>query len=118
MAAKRNPKTRPAKRGGGVTPPAKPRNFGVASITAGIAALGIGAALLGLFVRRPRANPAEHPAPDLALDKPRPGPHDRAPDAFRPDPTAPVPDAMRESLRPATGAAPGFAADRGSTTGV
>ena len=96
---------------------AEPRNLGIATITAGIAALGIGAAFLGLFVRRSRANPAEHAAPDLALDKPHPGPHDRAPDAFRPDPTAPVPDAMRDSLRPATGGAPGFAADRGSTIG-
>ena len=96
----------------------KPRHFGVATITAGIAALGIGAAFLGLFVKRAKPNPAEHAAPDLALDKPHPGPHDRAPDAFRPDPTAPVPEAMRDSLRPATGPAPGFAADRGATTGV
>ena len=118
MAAKGNPKTRPAKRARTATPAAKPRTFGVASITAGIAALGIGAALLGLFTRRPRTNPAEHAAPDLALDKPHPGPGDRAPDAFRPDPTAPVSEEMRDSLRPATGPAPGFAADRGSTTGV
>ncbi|MFD1788381.1 hypothetical protein ACFSC3_12440 [Sphingomonas floccifaciens] len=52
------------------------------------------------------AGNAEHPAPDLALDKPHPGPTDRAPDAFRPDPTAPVPDSEREGLRPATGPAP------------
>jgi hypothetical protein len=96
----------------------KPRNLGVATITAGIAALGLGAAFLGLFVRRSRTNPAEHAAPDLALGKPRPGAADRAPDAFRPDPTAPVPDSMRDSLRPATGPTPGFAADRGSTTGI
>ena len=49
---------------------------------------------------------AEHAAPDLALDKPRPGPTDRAPEAFRPDPTAPVPESEREALRPATGPAP------------
>jgi len=58
-------------------------------------------------------NPAaEHSAPDLA-----PGAavsaDARAPEAFRPDPTA-VPTAEeREALRPATGPAPGFAADRG-----
>ncbi|WP_375421005.1 hypothetical protein [uncultured Sphingomonas sp.] len=118
MAAKGNPKSSSAKRGASAGSSAKPRNFGVATITAGIAALGIGAAFLGLFVRRSRTNPAEHAAPDLALDKPHPGPHDRAPDAFRPDPTAPVPEGMRDSLRPATGPAPGFAADRGSTIGV
>lgn len=49
---------------------------------------------------------AEHAAPDLALDAPRPGPDDRAPEAFRPDPTAPVPESEREALRPATGPAP------------
>ena len=49
---------------------------------------------------------AEHAAPDLALDKPRPGAGDRAPLAFRPDPTAPVPASEREGLRPATGPAP------------
>jgi len=49
---------------------------------------------------------AEHAAPDLALDKPRPGADDRAPDAFRPDPTAPVPASEREGLRPATAPAP------------
>lgn len=116
MAAK-GPKPHRAKPSASPTR-AKPRNFGVATITAGIAALGLGAAFLGLFVRRSRANPAEHAAPDLALDKPRPTAGDRAPDAFRPDPTAPVPAEMRDSLRPATGPAPGFAADRGSTTGV
>lgn len=116
MAAKGNPKSRRAKRTN--KPPKQlSRTFGVATITAGIAALGIGAAFLGLFVRRPRANPAEHAAPDLALDKPHPGADDRAPDAFRPDPTAPVPEAMRDSLRPATGRAPGFAENRGTTIG-
>ncbi len=49
---------------------------------------------------------AEHAAPDLALDRPHPGPTDHAPEAFRPDPTAPVPESEREGLRPATGPAP------------
>lgn len=77
--------------------------------------LGVGAAafagtvaLLGIFARRREwlIGDAEHAAPDLALDQPRPGSEDRAPDAFRPDPTAPVPANEREGLRPATGPAP------------
>lgn len=95
-------------------PSAKPRTFGLGLLSAGAAAIGIGATLVAVLLRRPKTNPAEHSAPDLAPDKPAPGPRDRAPDAFRPDPTAPVPAGMRESLRPATGHAPGFAADRGS----
>ncbi|MEG8014182.1 hypothetical protein [Sphingomonas sp. 22R3R2A-7] len=63
---------------------------------------------------RSKANPAEHAAPDLALDKPRPGADDRAPEAFRPDPTAGPTKAERESLRPATGPAPSLVADRGT----
>lgn len=56
----------------------------------------------------------EHVPVDLALDKPHPGPNDRAPDAFRPDPTAPVPAGERDALRPATGPAPTLVADRGN----
>lgn len=82
--------------------------------TIGTAVLAVGAGLAAFLLRK-RRNPAEHAAPDLALGKPRPGPDDRAPEAFRPDPTA-VPSAgERESLRPATGPAPGFAADRNTT---
>ena len=81
----------------------------------GAAIFAAGAGLAAFLFRRMRANPAEHAAPDLAMDKPHPGPDDRAPEAFRPDPTA-VPSAgERESLRPATGPAPGFAADRNTT---
>jgi hypothetical protein len=65
-----------------------------------------GAYLARRFVVAPSPSGAEHAAPDLALDRPRPGPDDRAPDAFRPDPTAPVPESEREALRPATGPAP------------
>lgn len=54
----------------------------------------------------------EHVPTDLMGDAP-PGAGDRAIDAFRPDPTAPVPPEMRESLRPATGPATGFAGNRG-----
>jgi hypothetical protein len=96
---------------------AKPRTFGVGLLSAGAAALGIGAALVAVLLRRSKADsalPTGHAVPDLAADKPTPGTYERAPDHFRPDPTAPVPPEMRESLRPATGHAPGFAADRGS----
>jgi hypothetical protein len=54
----------------------------------------------------------EHVPTDLMGDTP-PGAGDRAIDAFRPDPTAPVPSEMRDSLRPATGPATGFAGNRG-----
>ncbi|MDP1027634.1 hypothetical protein Q5H91_10450 [Sphingomonas sp. KR1UV-12] len=113
-------KQKPARRSRSAKPAAKParsKTFGVNLLTAGAAAIGLGATAVAiLFARRgARANPAEHAAPDLALDQPRPGAQDRAPDAFRPDPTAPVPASLRESLRPATGPAPSLAADRGTT---
>ncbi len=95
----------------------QPKTLGINLLTAGVAAIGLGAAALAIVLGRRTVGPgpAEHAAPDLALDRPRPGALDRAPDAFRPDPTAPVPPELRESLRPATGAAPGFASDRGTT---
>lgn len=92
--------------------------------TAAIAATGVlGALAAGIFgalklgwldraLARPRPGSAEHAVPDLAPDAPTPG-TGRAPVAFRPDPTAPVTDAERESLRPATGAPPTLAAQRG-----
>ena len=83
-------------------PHRKPKTFGRTAIAAGVAALGLGGALLAAWLRRAPANPAEHAAPDLALDKPRPGATDRAPDAFRPDPTAVPTKAEYDSLRPAT----------------
>jgi hypothetical protein len=58
------------------------------------------------------ASTPEHVPVDL-MGTDAPGSRDRAIDAFRPDPTAPVPDAMRDSLRPATGPATGFAGNRG-----
>lgn len=75
-------------------------------VGAGVALAGV-AALVGIFARRRASgvtpSGAEHPAPDLAPDAPRPGTNGtRAPEAFRPDPTAPVPENERESLRPAT----------------
>ena len=84
-------------------------------IAAGTAAVGLGAAAIALlFFSRKQSNPAEHAAPDLAVDAPPVDIHTRAPDAFRPDPTA-VPSAEeREALRPATGPAPTLVADRGS----
>lgn len=66
----------------------------------------------GLTVDRSNET-AEHVPTDLMADR-DPARQDRAIDAFRPDPTAPVPEGMRESLRPATGPATGFAADRGT----
>lgn len=95
-----------------------PNRFGIGAIAAiGTALLGAGAVVAGLLVRRGKAaNPAGHAAPDLALDRPRPGPETRAPEAFRPDPTAVPTEAEREALRPATGPAPtivaGHSADR------
>jgi hypothetical protein len=77
-----------------------PRRLGLFSALAvGVVAAGSLAAWFGrrLFAR---GEPG-HAAPDLALDRPHPGPDDRAPDAFRPDPTAPVPASEREALRPA-----------------
>lgn len=82
-------------------------------LTLGAAVLGGGAYLARRLAKRGAfAGNAEHAAPDLALDKPHPGPTDRAPDAFRPDPTAPVPASEREGLRPATGPAPTLVAGR------
>lgn len=80
---------------------------GIAAISIGAAAIAAGAAVIGYAAMRLRGpGNAEHEAPDLAVDKLHPGPHDRAPDAFRPDPAAPVPENEREGLRPATGPAP------------
>ena len=83
------------------------RALGIASVSA--LAVAVGAALFEGVRRLARRGNAEHPAPDLALDRPRPSANDRAPQAFRPDPTAPVPASEREGLRPAIGGAPGFA---------
>lgn len=93
------------------------RNLAIGVVTAvGAAAAAIASALhFGLFDRfLSRDGGAEHKAPDLAEDHPRPTAHDRAPVAFRPDPTAPVPPSERESLRPATGPAPSLVEDRGA----
>ncbi|RYF14353.1 MAG: hypothetical protein EOO77_14380 [Oxalobacteraceae bacterium] len=62
-------------------PKPKSKTFGINALSIGAAAIGLGGALLAVFLRS-KANPAEHAAPDLALDKPRPGATDRAPDAF------------------------------------
>ncbi len=92
-----------------------PRTAGVSTLrTAALAVTGIAVGLVGVFLARRRpGGTAEHAAPDLALDKPHPGPNDRAPDAFRPDPTAAVPASEREGLRPATGPAPSLVEPRG-----
>jgi hypothetical protein len=97
-------------------PAARPR-----LLTAGIGligvALGLGGWLFARQQREPRAGDVgtgEHVPVDLALDKPHPGPKERAVEAFRPDPTAPVPAGERDALRPATGPAPSLVQDRGS----
>ncbi len=89
------------------------RNIAIGAATAiGAIATGLASALhFGLFDRFMREKDG-HAAPDLEGGS-RPTPEDRAPEHFRPDPTAPVSAADRDALRPATGPAPGFAADRG-----
>ncbi|MCM8729608.1 hypothetical protein ACFO8O_01310 [Hephaestia sp. GCM10023244] len=69
---------------------------------AGAALAVVGGALLYDVATRKAAQRKGDRAPDLAEDAPRPGPDDRAPDAFRPDPTAPVPATERDALAPAT----------------
>lgn len=85
--------------------PPKPKTLGRTLLATGAAAIGLGGALLAVFLSTRKGNPAEHAAPDLATGKPHPGPADRAPPAFRPDPTAVPTKAEYDSLRPATGAA-------------
>ncbi len=86
-------------------PPRPPKTFGRTMLATGAAAIGLGGALLAVFLSTRKSNPSEHAAPDLALGTPRPGPADRAPPAFRPDPTAVPTKAERDALRPATGPA-------------
>jgi hypothetical protein len=88
-------------------------NRTVTAVSIGAAVVAIGGAIVAIFARRGGAGSAEHPAPDLALDQPHPGPEHRAPVDFRPDPTAPVPPGERDALRPATGTAPSLVEDRG-----
>lgn len=76
------------------------RVLGVFSI--GALAIAAGAVLFEGFRRFGRPGDAEHAAPDLALDAPRPGSDGaRAPVDFRPDPTAPIPANERDAFRPA-----------------
>jgi hypothetical protein len=93
-------------------PAAKSAIVPIAAVGAGLIAAG--GLLYGLWRRLAASGTVEYLAPDLGLDKPRPGPDDRAPVAFRPDPTAPVSAGEREKIRPATGPAPSLAEDRGS----
>jgi hypothetical protein len=85
--------------------PAKPKTLGRTLLATGAAAIGLGGALLTLFLSTKKSAPEGHAVPDLAPDKPHPGPTDRAPEHFRPDPTAVPTREEREALRPATGAA-------------
>ncbi len=85
----------------------KPAALPIAAAAATL--LAAGGLLFGLWRRFAAAGTVEYLAPDLGLDRPRPGAVGRAPVAFRPDPTAPVPSSEREALRPATVPAPTFA---------
>ena len=73
----------------------------------GAAVIGAGVLALGWWLRNARGGifgtPLHegHEAPDLALDQPRPGTGERAPDHFRPDGDAPISAEDREALRPA-----------------
>jgi hypothetical protein len=71
-------------------------------LATGAAAIGLGGALLALVLSTRKSSPNEHAVPDLALDRPHPGPADRAPEAFRPDPTAVPGKDERDAFRPAT----------------
>jgi hypothetical protein len=95
------------------------RTFDTTTILSiGGALVAVGAAVAGFLARRQISawvapGSAEHAAPDLAVDKPHPGPEDRAPIDFRPDMDAPMSPAEREALRPATGPAPSLVAQEG-----
>lgn len=80
----------------------KSKTFGRDALAVGAAAIGLGGALLAVFLRRKPGTPGGHAAPDLAPGAPHPGPADRAPPAFRPDPTAVPTQEERDALRPAT----------------
>ena len=69
---------------------------------------------LGLIAAWASPDDAEHKAPDLALDRPRPTADARAPVDFRPDMAAPISASEREALRPATGPAPSMVAEAGT----
>ena len=86
-----------------------------AALAIGGTVVALGAAAAGFMLRRKGQPGGEHAAPDLALDQPHPDADHRAPEAFRPDPTATPSKGELDGLRPATGTAPGFAADRGTT---
>ena len=104
-AAKPAPARKPAARTAKPAPkPAKRRVGLISAITLGVVAAG--SAVAYAFRRYLVPGNAEHAAPDLALDAPRPDEFHRAPDAFRPDPTAAVPASERDGLRPATGPLP------------
>lgn len=106
---------KPARR----APRRKPAPKGNRALSAGAALLAIGAGIAGFLARRQIAawalpGSVEHDAPDLALDKPRPGTAGRAPVDFRPDIDAPMSAADREALRPATGPAPSLVGEAGT----
>ena len=79
------------------------RNIAIGATTAVGAVAGlVGAALRFGWLDSLFPHKEDHPAPDLAADKPRPDGSARAPYDFRPDPTAPVPAESREAMRPAS----------------
>ena len=96
----------PAARRRRAAPAAKPQptkaSRALNAFSIGALAIAAGAVLFESFRRLGRPGDAEHLAPDLALDAPRPGSDGaRAPVEFRPDPTAPIPANERDAFRPA-----------------
>lgn len=98
-APRRKPAAKPAPAPAATARGTASRVLNIASF--GALAVAVGAALWEAVRRLRGPGNAEHRAPDLALDQARPGPADRAPDAFRPDPTAAVPAGERDAMRPA-----------------
>jgi hypothetical protein len=98
MAGTRKTKTTPTRRKAESRPNAKAIALGTLSIGAVVGA--IAAAAFGIVKLGRRGGDAGHVPTDLIGDA-RPGPEDRAIDAFRPDPTAAVPDNERDAFRPA-----------------
>lgn len=98
MTSTRKTKTTRTRRKTKGGPDAKAIALGTLSVGAVVGA--IAAAAFGILKLGRRGGDAGHVPTDLMGDA-RPGPEDRAIDAFRPDPTAAVADNERDAFRPA-----------------